>query len=107
MILSGSKARRIVSNYEVLRAVPELQRPVESNRMQENLYKTKGRCAKGCDDATFFSGVEKEALDAIVALSPDAMGRLAGFLGEKEILSYVSIPGKKPQYKQLFPVKAA
>lgn len=104
MILSGPKARRIVSNYEILKTVPELQRPVESNRRRENEFKHKKDC-RNCDAAEFFAPVEKEALDAITALSADAMGRLAKALNQKEILAYVSLPGSKPQYKQLFPVK--
>ena len=104
MILSGKKARRIVQNYQVLAAVPELQKPVESNRQKENVFKAKKDC-RNCDEAAFFADVEKEALDAITSLSADAMGRLAAFLNEKEILGYISIPGKSPQYSRLFPVE--
>jgi len=103
MILSGPKARRIVSNYAILAAVPELQRPVESNNRKEKEFKARRDC-RTCDETSFFAEVEKEAMDTIAALQPDAMRRLAEFVKEREILAYVSIPGQKPQYKQLFPV---
>lgn len=105
MILSASKARRLCANYQILTVVPELQAMVEANRRKENEVnaKKKSGCNKGCDDATVFADVEADALNAIAALSPDAMARLAAFTKDTSIFAYISKAGGKPAYTQLFP----
>ena len=100
MIITGSKALRIVSNHAVLQKVPELLVPVEAYVKAARTYEAKRNC-KTCDRISFFSPVEEAALSAIAALPPDAVARLKEFLGAKDLFVNLNLPGQKAESREL------
>lgn len=100
MIITSQKALRIVANHEILKAVPELLMPVEAYRATQKKWEGKKNCPT-CKEPQFFSEVEKQALAAIGALNPDAIGRLKKFLNANELYLNVRLAGQKGEVRRL------
>ena len=100
MIITSAKALRIVSNHEVLKAVPELLAAVESYVATDRKIQAKKDCA-GCGHAKHFTEVEKTAVTAIRSLSKDAINRLKTFLNTEQLYLNVPKPGAKGELIRL------
>lgn len=100
MIISSSKARRIVSNYAILQKIPELLAAVEAWKKADRVWEAKKDCPS-CNQVSVFAESEQIALNEIRNLPKDAIARLKEFLGETELYIYEPVANGKPRTIQL------